>query len=92
MLPADNGRPPSTCSEECRLTWKAARQRAKRAQQKGITALRAAAVALSQVEGPHHAQVVKVLRRLSLETPSRLARVLETERTGWGLATLPGDH
>jgi hypothetical protein len=80
MLPADVGRPAATCNETCRLTWKAARARAKRSQQRALSLLRMAAHELSKVEGPYSGQALRLAQRLSNEPPSRLALILAAER------------
>jgi predicted nucleic acid-binding Zn ribbon protein len=80
MLPADRGRPPATCSERCRLTWKAARARAKRSQEKALSLLRMAAKELAEVEGAYSRDALRLAQRLSHETPSRLASISASER------------
>ena len=75
MLPADSGRPATTCGEPCRLQWKAARQRAQRAREIAVLSLRKAELALGQVRDPWRRQLVTYLRKLERATPAELAAV-----------------
>ena len=75
MLPADNGRPPTTCGESCRLQWKAARQRAQRAKALALHHLERAEQALGQVRDPWRRQVGTYRRKLERSTPAELAAV-----------------
>jgi len=80
MLPADVGRPAATCGEKCRLSWKSARARAKRSQQRALSLLRMAAEELTKVEGPFSGQALRLAQRLSNEPPSRLALISIAEQ------------
>ena len=75
MLPADSGRPPTTCGESCRLQWKAARQRAQRAKALALHHLERAEQALGQVRDPWRRQVGTYRRKLERSTPAELAAV-----------------
>ena len=83
---ASGGRPASTCSVDCRLIWKSARARAKRSQERALASLRIAAVALAEVEGPYKDQTLRIAQRLSEAAPSRLARIVSSERDDWTAA------
>ena len=75
MLPADGGRPPTTCGEVCRLQWKAARQRAQRAKTLALRHLARAEQALRQVRDPWGRQVRALHGKLERSTPAALAAV-----------------
>ena len=75
MLPADSGRPPTTCGESCRLQWKAARQRAQRAKALALRHLARAEQALRQVRDPWGRQVRALHGKLERSTPAELAAV-----------------
>ena len=75
MLSGPTGRPPATCSEPCRLAWKAARQKAQRAQKRALSALRMAASALDPVDPTFKKEVLRLAARLSKANPTEIAVV-----------------
>ena len=85
MLPNDTGRPPTTCSDECRLEWKAARQRAQRARARALEQLGHAIGALSSVMPPWQAQLQSYYRKLLNASPGELAKV-DDRRKDWPAA------
>ena len=73
MLSGSIGRPPTTCSEPCRLEWKAARQRAQRAQKRAARELRAAISSLRTVRPAWGEQLARFAARLASAPPGDLA-------------------
>jgi predicted nucleic acid-binding Zn ribbon protein len=75
----------TTCSEGCRLEWKAARQRAQRARRRALEQLGLALGSLSSVQPPWRAQLHRYYRKLLAASPSELAQV-DDRRKDWPAA------
>jgi len=73
MLPAVSGRPPTTCSDDCRQAWKAARQRAQRGRARALEHIGLAMGALGSVREPWRGQLRRFYKKLLAASPGDLA-------------------